>query len=80
MTLISTWFFAGIVAAIVHATCLWHGTRKPREQLKWLCLRFLVVTAVLVGGAIAGQILAAAAGWATGFAVCSTLLLIRSAR
>ena len=63
------WMFAvvGLGAGLAHATALGQQGRRPRAW-GWPA-RFLGVGAVLLVGALAGQILPTAAGWALGFLV-----------
>ena len=61
------WLFAivGLAAGLTHAT--WLGQQGRRRRAWSWPVRFLGVGAVLLAGALAGQILPTAAGWAVGF-------------
>lgn len=65
---------AGLLAGFVHATMLWRSSHRLSVWTPLLSLlRLGVVTAVLVLAAVYGQILAAASGWAIGFATSAVL-------
>lgn len=77
-TATGVWFAAGLSAGLVHATTLWRAARRLTVWTPTLTiLRLAVVAAVLTVAALWGEIIAAAVGWAVGFAVLAAWLALR---
>ena len=72
------WFAVGLLGGCLHATMLWQGVNAQSEWSPLMgILRVGLVASLLVVAAFNGAILASASGWAVGFAVLATCLLVR---
>jgi hypothetical protein len=73
------WLALGALVGAMHAGALWRSVARPLHAGWSAPLRLLLVAAVLVFAAIAGQLTAAAAGWATGLVVAGAVCYGRRA-
>ena len=74
------WMLAGAGAGLAHATALWRSANQWRERPFAALWRMPLVAALLVGAAVSGSIITAAAGWASGFGLAGVVLAARSGR
>ena len=75
--LLVVWISLGIAAGAAHAAGIWRTTHHSGWSAVW---RLPVVAAVLASAALAGALLPAAGGWASGLAATSAVLYLRSGR
>jgi hypothetical protein len=74
------WIAGGMLAGTLHVAMLARSSDNPSHWTPLSgMLRLVTVTAFLIAAALNGGILAAAAGWAVGFAVVSALVVLRLA-
>jgi hypothetical protein len=69
MWITALWFMAGLLTGAMHILLLWRGVQPPLRGMVAGLLRLLGVALLLVGAAWMGQLLPAACGWGSGFAV-----------
>lgn len=80
MWITALWFVIGLLLGALHILLLWRGAQPPFRGAAAGLLRVLGVTLLLVGAAVMGQLLPAACGWGSGFAVAAVGVSVRRVR
>jgi len=76
MTATLLFFVLGAITGAVQAVLLARAARRPARAIGGLA-RIALVAAILLGAAHAGQLLATAVGWLSGFGVAVAVLVRR---
>jgi hypothetical protein len=73
------WSMLGVAFGLAHAAALWRAAHCRQPSLTSF-MRMPLVVSLLVGSAVAGSLLAAFGGWASGLAGAAAWLAVRSER